>query len=344
MLLDFYSSDCYLSKLGKESHRFSFVTFCTVNGPEFGRLFSACQQARSSLCSQGLLPCGGQTGRRAFQKINRHLVQICALLSLSSFLSCGRRQLPGPPCPPGTGPIICPLRRVGSLVAPGVGASRLDWLPGSHSPGPSGPDLWHRGPPQEVTGGFHCLGLGYPGAGDADDVFVGRGSEERLGLAILSVPSSWSSGTRGGHVQVPVAGSNAPLCLLTQSAGEREASRWLPPPPPAPAMEPHVNKAQGSNNLQSWSHSCSWLASLPIPGLAPTWVPPSPPAQLPAGTVYQYSGWSVRELRPSNRIWACLLQSSETEGGTTAEHPCSSGGDESGKASWRRQRWCPGGG
>ena len=135
-----------------------------------------------------------------------------------------------------------------------------------------------------------------------------------------------------------------PLCLLTQSAGEREASRWLPPPPPAPAIEPHVNKAQGSNNLQSWSHSCSWLASLPIPGLAPTWAPPSPPAQLPAGTVCQYSGWSVRELRPSNRIWACLLQSSETEGGTTAEHPCSSGGDESGKASWRRQRWCPGGG
>lgn len=210
MLLDFYSSDCYLSKFGRESHRFSFVTFCTVNGPEFGRLFSACQQAQSSLCSQGPLPCGGQTGRRAFQKINRHLVQICALLSLSSFLSCGRRQLPGPPCPPGTGPIICPLRRVGSLVAPGAGASRLDWLPGSHSPGPSGPDLWHRGPPQEVTGGFHCLGLGYPGAGDADDVFVGRGSEERLGLAILSVPSSWSSGTRGGHVQVPVAGSKAP--------------------------------------------------------------------------------------------------------------------------------------
>lgn len=82
MLLDFYSPDCYLSKLGRESHRFSFVTFCTVNGPEFGRLFSACQQAQGGLCSQGPQPCGGQTGRRAFQKINRHLVQIRAFLSL----------------------------------------------------------------------------------------------------------------------------------------------------------------------------------------------------------------------------------------------------------------------
>lgn len=50
----------------------------------------------------------------------------------------------------------------------------------------------------EIAGGFHCLGLGSPGVGDADDVLVGRGSEKRLGLAIMSVPSSWSSGTRGG--------------------------------------------------------------------------------------------------------------------------------------------------
>lgn len=34
MLLDFYSLDCYLSKLGRESREFSFVTFCTVNGPQ----------------------------------------------------------------------------------------------------------------------------------------------------------------------------------------------------------------------------------------------------------------------------------------------------------------------
>ena len=125
-----------------------------------------------------------------------------------------------------------------------------------------------------------------------------------------------------------------PLCLLTQSAGEREASRWVP----YPTMGPHVNKALGFDSLQSWPHSCSWLAPLPIPGLAPPWAPPSPPARLPAGTVCQYSGWSVRELRPSNRIWARLLQSSEPEGGKIAEHPCSSGGDESQKASWRRQR------
>lgn len=130
-----------------------------------------------------------------------------------------------------------------------------------------------------------------------------------------------------------------PLCLLTQSAGEREASRWVP----YPTMGPHVNKAPGFDSLQSWPHSCSWLASLPIPGLAPPWAPPSPPTQPPAGTVCQYSGWSVRELRPSNRIWARLLQRSEPEGGKTAEHPCSSGGDEFGKASWRRQRWCPAG-
>lgn len=47
MLLDFYSPDCYLSKLGRESHRFSFVTFCTVNGPEFGWLFSAVSRLRA---------------------------------------------------------------------------------------------------------------------------------------------------------------------------------------------------------------------------------------------------------------------------------------------------------
>lgn len=89
---------------------------------------------------------------------------------------------------------------MGSLVAAGVGASRLDWLPGSHSPGfpaqISGTEAcyWQN---LEITGGFHCLGLGSPGVGDADDGLVGRGSEKRLGLAILSVPSSWSSGTRG---------------------------------------------------------------------------------------------------------------------------------------------------
>ena len=181
----------------------------------------------------------------------------------------------------------------------------------------------------EIAGGFHCLGLGSPGVGDADDVLVGRGSEKRLGLAIMSVPSSWSSGTRGGHVQVLAVPRPpplpCPLCLLTQSAGEKETSRWLPlphrPPTPTPprGMEPLVNKAPGSDNLQSRPHSCSWLASLPIPGLAAPWAPPSPSAQLLAGTVCQYSGWSVRELRPSNRTWARLLQSSEPEGGKTAE-------------------------
>lgn len=44
---------------------------------------------------------------------------------------------------------------------------------------------------------FTALVWGLPGVGDADDGLVGRGSEKELGLAILSVPSSWSSGTRG---------------------------------------------------------------------------------------------------------------------------------------------------
>ena len=351
MLLDFYSSDCYLSKLGRESHRFSFVTFCTVNGPEFGRLFSACQQAQRGLCSQGPLPCGGQTGRRAFQKINRHLVQIRALLSLLSFLSWGPRQLPGPPYPPGTGPIICPLRRVGSLVAPGRGGGPPDWT------GCLGLTL--RGFPAQISGTgarhrrslvvFTVLVWGLQGQG-MQMMCLWEGAVRR-GWAWPSclspahgVQGLWGVKSRYLLLVPRPPPPPRPLCLLTQSVGEREASRWLPPPPPPPAMEPHVNKAQGSDNLQSWPHSCSWLASLPIPGLAPSWAPPSPPAQLPAGTVCQYSSWSVRELRPSNRIWARLLQSSETEGGTTAEHPCSSGGGESGKASWRRLRWCPGGG
>ena len=167
MLLDFYSSDCYLSKLGRESHRFSFVTFCTVNGPEFGRLFSACQQAQRGLCSQGPLPCGGQTGRRAFQKINRHLVQIRALLSLLSFLSWGPRQLPGPPYPPGTGPIICPLSRVGSLVAPGGGGGLQTGLAAWVSlSGAFRPRSLARGP---ATGGHWWFSLSWSG------VFKGRG-------------------------------------------------------------------------------------------------------------------------------------------------------------------------
>lgn len=36
MLLDFNSSDCYLSKLGRESHRFSFVTFVLLTALSLG--------------------------------------------------------------------------------------------------------------------------------------------------------------------------------------------------------------------------------------------------------------------------------------------------------------------
>ena len=36
MLLDFYSPDCYLSKLGRESHRFSFVTFVLLTALSLG--------------------------------------------------------------------------------------------------------------------------------------------------------------------------------------------------------------------------------------------------------------------------------------------------------------------
>jgi hypothetical protein len=46
MLLDFYSLDCYFSKLGRESRELSFVPFCTVNRPEFGWLSLAGQPGR----------------------------------------------------------------------------------------------------------------------------------------------------------------------------------------------------------------------------------------------------------------------------------------------------------
>lgn len=100
--------------------------------------------------------------------------------------------------------------------------------------------------------------------------------KRKLGLAILSVPSSWSSRDSGAGAEVTSRYSlfqglrphPVPCVCLTQSAGEKERLLGGCPchtaPPPAQGMEPHVNKAPGSDNLPVQATLLLWLASLPI--------------------------------------------------------------------------------